>query len=338
MDRLIGALEQEMVFYKHAFTQFDSLFIGGGTPTLLNPGQIASLFDALRSHFAFSTDSEITVEANPDDVDDAYLEALKSLGVNRLSLGIQSFNDEELVFLRRRHNAARAADAIEAAIRARFSNISLDLIYGLPGQTEDSWKGTMERALSFGPKHLSCYQLTVEEHTPLGIMVNRGQVQLPDEETETDLFLATSRFLESHGFVHYEVSNFALSEDYACRHNRKYWRHAPYLGLGPAAHSFDGSQRWWNCRSVERYCEALGKREKPVEDREVLSREQLELERLYLGLRTRDGIELNDLSEKSLPFLRELRRAGLVGINENRVIPSARGYLVADSLPVLLSR
>jgi oxygen-independent coproporphyrinogen-3 oxidase len=169
-------------------------------------------------------------------------------------------------------------------------------------------------------------------------MVGTGRILLPDEEETADLFLLTSRFLEAHGFTHYEVSNFAASRRLFCRHNQKYWRHVDYLGLGPAAHSFDGTGRWWNYRSLERYCKALKRGMRPVEGEEVLSPEQRELERLYLGLRTRRGISLPDLRKESLPVVRELKRAGLVTIRGGRLCPSPRGYLVADSLPLLLSR
>jgi len=162
-------------------------------------------------------------------------------------------------------------------------------------------------------------------------------VTLPGEEKERSLFLLTSRVLEAHGFIHYEVSNFAASEDSLCRHNEKYWRHVPYLGLGPSAHSFDGTRRWWNHRSVKRYCAALEGGEAPVEDAEALTSDQLDLERCYLGLRTRRGVALADLPERSMPMVRQLRKARLVRISGDRVIPSVRGFLVADSLPVLLT-
>ncbi|OPY70164.1 MAG: Oxygen-independent coproporphyrinogen-III oxidase 1 [Syntrophorhabdaceae bacterium PtaU1.Bin034] len=169
-------------------------------------------------------------------------------------------------------------------------------------------------------------------------MIDRGNVSLPDEDESSRFFLLTSRFLESHGFIHYEVSNFAVSREFFCRHNQKYWRHVPYLGLGPAAHSFDGSRRWWNHRSVERYCDAIEAGVRPVAGEETLSPEQLELERMYLGLRTRQGITLQDLPESALPIVEELKRSRLIRITGNRLRPSRRGYLVADSLPVLLSR
>lgn len=252
VDTWLQAIDQEMRLYKECFNVFDSLYIGGGTPSLLDTARITLLFSSLRNHFTFLPDSEITVEINPDDAGIERFRTLKSLGVNRLSIGVQSFVDDELAFLRRRHTAAAAERALEMAREAGFSHIGIDLIYGLPGQTKRGWRNTLERALSFAPKHLSCYQLTVEETTPLGLKVSRGEVRMPEGEQERALFLLTSRFLQEHGFVHYEVSNFAVSSDFFCRHNRKYWRHVPYLGLGPAAHSFDGGQRWWDHKTVER--------------------------------------------------------------------------------------
>ena len=333
--RLIG---QEIACYENRFRRFDSLYIGGGTPTCLDDEQLAALFRTLHEHFGFSANAEITAEANPDDLKAPRAETLSALGVNRLSLGIQSFDDGELVFLKRRHTAAGAEAALEAAIGAGFTNIGIDLMYGLPGQTHQRWVSTLERALSFNPAHLSCYQLTVEGKTPLARMVGPGRVLLPDEDEAADFFLITSRFLEAHGFTHYEVSNFAASRGFFCRHNQKYWNHTPYLGLGPSAHSFDGATRWWNYRSLQRWRETLERGERPVEGEELLSPEQLELERLYLGLRTRQGIRLPDLREESLPAVRELRKAGLATVRGDRLCPSRRGFLVADSLPLLLSR
>jgi oxygen-independent coproporphyrinogen-3 oxidase len=336
-DAWLTSLGQEIALYEDRFSRIDSLYIGGGTPTCLDERRMAALFQRLHEHFRFSANTEITVEANPDDLDGPAAAALKSLGVNRLSLGVQSFDDKELAFLRRRHTAAGAQRALEAATGAGFSNIGIDLMYGLPGQTQDTWLATLERALSFNPAHLSCYQLTPAGETPLSRMVGTGRILLPDEEEAADLFLLTSRFLEAHGFTHYEVSNFAASRRLFCRHNQKYWNHTDYLGLGPAAHSFDGTGRWWNYRSLERYCEALKRGMRPVEGEEVLSPEQRELERLYLGLRTKRGISLSDLRKGLQPVVRELKRAGLVTIRGGRLCPSRRGYLVADSLPVLLS-
>jgi len=337
IDEWLRAIGQEAALYAGTPALFDSLYIGGGTPSLLGEERLARLFEGLRRHFTFSPDAEVTIEVNPDDATMSGLSFMKSLGVNRLSLGIQSFNDRELAFLKRRHDSAQGRAAIEAARDAGFSNIGLDLIYGLPGQTNKGWKATLEEAVSFRPAHISCYFLTVEGEAPLAAMARQGKVTLPGEERLRSLFLLTSRFLESQGFIHYEVSNFAASDRLMCRHNDKYWTHAPYLGLGPAAHSFDGHTRRWNVRSVGAYCEALREGKRPVEGEEALSPEQLSLERCYLGARTKRGISLADVPEEAGPALRQLSRARLVRREGDRLIPTTRGFLVADSLPVLLT-
>ncbi len=336
IDAWLSAMEQEAALYGGAQALFDSLYIGGGTPSLLGEERLGRLFEALHRHFAFSSDAEITAEVNPDDATRSSLSFMKSLGVNRLSLGIQSFDDRDLAFLKRRHDSARAQAAIGAAGDAGFSNMGLDLIYGLPNQTNKAWTATLEQAVSFRPAHISCYLLTVEGQAPLAAMVREGTVRLPGEERVRSLFLLTSRFLESRGFIHYEVSNFSASEGLMCRHNDKYWSHAPYLGLGPAAHSFDGSRRRWNVRSVAAYCAALKQGNRPQEDSETLTSEQLALERCYLGLRTKSGIAVEDLPQSAGPAVRQLCKARLVRKEGGRLIPSARGFLVADSLPVLL--
>lgn len=288
----LEAIEKEMTFYYSTFPRFDSLFIGGGTPSLLQEYYLSTLYSALRSHFSFEGNSEITIEVNPDDVDEKRLDLFHSCGINRISFGIQSFVDRELVFLRRRHTSAQAKQAIEAAIEAGFSNISLDLIYGIPGQTNKDWIATLEQAVSFKAHHISCYQLTSEGETPLKIMITNGVIHLPPDSRTADFFLLTSRFLKSYGYIHYEVSNFAAEPNLFCFHNTKYWNHTPYLGLGPSAHSFDGKKRWWNHKSLDKYCSLLSEGEPPVEEFEILSLEQLQMERIYLGLRTYIGTDL----------------------------------------------
>ena len=214
--------------------------------------------DSLRRHFAFAPDSEITLEANPDDITADKLRLFRDLGINRLSLGVQSFDEAELRFLGRRHTAGQTLAAIELIRAAGFTNLGLDLMYGLPGQTLDAWLKTLEQALSFAPEHLSCYQLTLtagetpapHETPALGRRgrVARGELSLPDEETQREFFLLTANFLTARGYLHYEVANFARQGPqagslchYCCRHNLKYWTRIPYLGLGPAAHSFEAA-------------------------------------------------------------------------------------------------
>jgi len=318
---------------------FDTLYLGGGTPSLL-PGEVlAAVFTHLRRHFVLTPDAEITLEANPDDVTPAKLRLWRQLGVNRLSLGVQSLHDAELRWLGRRHDAAQARRALELARQAGFVNLSVDLMYALPGQSEAGWLATLQAVLAYEPEHLSCYQLTATEHTPLGAEVARGAVTLPGEEEQRQFFLTTSELLDSRGYLHYEISNFARGRQYFSRHNSTYWQHSPYLGLGPAAHSFDGRRRWRNCRGVEAYCRRLQAGQAPVAGIEVLSDAQLRLEALALGLRTRRGVALTALAylPQAGKIMGGFCAAGLLAVQQDRLCPTREGFLVADSLALLLS-
>jgi oxygen-independent coproporphyrinogen-3 oxidase len=348
----LAALDQEARLYRDQFPAFDSLFLGGGTPSWLGEAQIAALVASLRRHFAFASDSEITIETNPDDISVEKLRLFRDLGINRLSLGVQSFDEAELRFLGRRHTARQTAAAIDLIRAAGFPNLGLDLMYGLPGQTTATWLKTLEMALSFNPEHLSCYQLTIEAGetpapretpalgTPMARRVARGELSLPDEETQREFFLLTADFLTAQGYLHYEVANFARpgpqagSLCYCCRHNLKYWTRTPYLGLGPAAHSFDGRRRWWNISSVEDYCSSLSAGEAPVAGSETLTPEQIRLETLALGFRTREGVSLATIRERpgGDAMVAALTRAGLVRVDRGRVMATAAGLVVADRL------
>ena len=259
----LTALDAEARLYRDQFPGFDSLFLGGGTPSLLTGPQIAALMEILRRHFAFAPDSEITIEANPDDITADKLALWRDLGINRLSLGVQSFDEAELRFLGRRHTARQTEAALALIRAAGFTNLGLDLMYGLPGQSLEAWTRTLETALSFTPEHLSGYQLTYggrdARRTPLARRAARGELSLPDEEAQREFFLLTANFLKARGYRHYEVANFARQEklSYCCRHNLKYWTRTPYLGLGPGSHSFQGGRRWWNVASVGDYCASL---------------------------------------------------------------------------------
>jgi putative oxygen-independent coproporphyrinogen III oxidase len=330
----LRAIRQEMGFYRDFAPRFDTLYLGGGTPSLLTTEQLAVLLESLQGHFTFAPDTEITLEANPDDLTLEILKNYLKLGVNRLSLGVQSFHDQELAFLGRRHDAAQARQALAWAREAGFANLGLDLIYGLPGQTVDQWQRNLETALSFLPEHLSCYQLTLEAGTPLARRQAEGQFQPLPEETEREFFLFTSRFLEDQGYLHYEISNFARGHENRSRHNGKYWNHTPYLGLGPAAHSFRDGRRWWNYRSLQDYCQALNQGYAPVADEETLTPEQTRLEALYLGLRTREGVDLELMAnvQRTKTVMQEIVRAGLAEVRDDRLRPTREGLVVAVRL------
>jgi len=232
-----------------------------------------------------------------------------------------------------------AKKALNLIRKQGFNNFGIDLMNGLPGQTEKHWMSTLEEALSFRPTHISCYQLTIGKKTVFGKMVQEGKLKMPSEEKQRKIFLSTSRFLQEQGFIHYEVSNFARNKKYRSRHNLKYWRHIPYLGLGPAAHSFRNCRRWWNVKSVEQYCGAIEKNNKPLEGSEQLSTEQLKLEKLFLGFRNLNGISIKDTLRES-PYEKSLKKliiSKYVEVHSGKIIPTAKGYLIADRLPLMLS-
>lgn len=335
IPRWLEALKKEMDLYQGLFKMsFDSLYFGGGTPTILTPAQLKEILDHLFKQYDFQKGTEITIEANPRDIDFDKSKELKAMGFNRINLGIQSFNDEDLLFLGRRHNAVEAIQAFQALRSSGFENIGIDLIYGLKEQTLENWISNLEKAITLKPEHISCYQLTLEKGTQFWSMKNKGLLSFPDQEAEESLFSTTSQFLESHDYIHYEISNFAKNESYYSRHNRKYWDRTPYLGLGPSAHSFDGASRWWNHSSVRRYCEALEKMESPVEEKETLSDEQVLMEVVSLGLRTRWGVNCKVLGHglKLKKHIAMLYDAGYVRFEGDMIIPTRKGFLVADSL------
>lgn len=335
----LKALGQEMLLYRGLFPAFDTLYVGGGTPTVLDEGQLRRLFEMAYRSFAFTDDPEITVEANPNDITAGKLALLRECGVNRLSLGVQSFTERDLVFLKRRHTVGEAIRALELIRANGFTNLSVDLIYGIPGQTVEEWIETLEHAVAFSPEHLSCYQLTAAAGTALREMERHGLIGMPDEAEGESLFMATAQHLEKAGYLHYEISNYALGEGNVSRHNSKYWQHVPYLGLGPSAHSFRDGRRWWNCRSVADYCRVLEQGSSPVSGEEMLTPEQRELEALYLGLRTIGGVdsELLVSSSRRRVLLAELLRANYVTIDGRHVVPTAKGFLVADRMAAMLS-
>ena len=326
-----------MLLYREKFREFDSLYLGGGTPTILGERELATLMECLRKHFTFCPDSEMTIEANPDDLSQDKLKAIRDLGLNRISLGVQSLDDRDLKYLGRSHSAKQAVKALEMVRSCGFANLGVDLMYGLEIQSIPGWKKTIDHVLEFKPEHLSCYQLTLESGTPLWKMKAAGRVRAIGTKLETAFFVFTSRYLEKHGYQHYEISNFARSPEFMCRHNRKYWNHVPYLGLGPSAHSFQAGSRWWNVRSIKKYCELLAVGKAPVEASEALSQEQLDLEALALGLRTSDGVSLHGPGGglRWAKALWELQKSHLVKLHNGRIQPTRKGFLVADSLPLM---
>lgn len=337
------ALRREMEMYRDRFPSFDTVYIGGGTPSLLSPRELENILASARESFHLTPDPEITIEANPADLNRSSLEAMLGSGINRLNIGVQSFDESVLEFLGRRHSAMQAFSAFEASREAGLKNIGMDLIYGVPGQEMNSWLNTLQQALILSPEHLSCYQLTLEPETTLGKRHLAGQLTICGEELQHQFFMKTSEFLGDAGYIQYEVSNFAKEERYASRHNQKYWDHSPYLGLGPSSHSFLWNQRWWNYRSLERYLSLINAANLPVEGTEALTMDQLQLEAFSLGLRTQKGVSLQsfknyyhcDLLTAKKKILAKLEEEGLISIEDGCLHPTRTGLAVADSLSLI---
>jgi oxygen-independent coproporphyrinogen III oxidase len=343
MENFLNALSREIDTYCEEFAEFDTIYLGGGTPSLLSLDQIEVILDKINLAYHVLPDTEITIEINPADWERKDLEMLHGLGINRISIGVQSFDDKELIFLGRRHNRSQAVCTLEDAINAGFGNVSIDLMYGLPGQRLDQWQVSLKEALSFEPAHLSCYELELKPHTPLGIRYDKGEFPFRTEDSQYHFFMKTSEFLEESGYIHYEVSNFASGMEKSSRHNRKYWDHTPYLGLGPSAHSFNKGRRWWNHESVKDYIQDLDALKRPVSGSETLDCEQLRMEALFLGLRTKKGIDMEqyrgrygyDLIKEEGLGIKQLEKTGLMEIKDGFIRPTRSGMAVADSLAQL---
>jgi oxygen-independent coproporphyrinogen-3 oxidase len=339
----LNTLFKEMEMYRNRFNPFDTVYIGGGTPSLLSPQQLESILKRVRKNFDLISDPEITIETNPADLDQSFLESIREIGINRINIGVQSFDEKILNFLGRRHSVKQAISAVEASRKAGFHNIGLDLIYGVPEQDINSWLDTLKQAVAFSPEHISCYQLTLEAKTHLGMRCQAGEFSLPGEELQYEFFMKTSEFLEETGYIHYEVSNFTRGTEYTSRHNQKYWDHSPYLGLGPTAHSFQPNRRWWNHPSLDQYLAAINAGNLPIEETEILTMEQLRLEALYLGLRTKKGVSLQDLKNRydydlfteKKEMLDMLQEEGFISIQDGYLFPTQTGLAIADRLALI---
>jgi len=309
---------------------FDTIYFGGGTPSLLPPEAISTVLRELTSpsrtpHAA----REITLEANPEDVTPDHAKAWRASGINRVSLGAQSFDDNVLKWMHRSHDAARIGAAVHALRGAGIENISLDLIFALPDELQRDWERDLDMALALRPEHLSLYGLTVESRTPLDRWISRGASHAPDEERYAEEYLLAHRRLMADGFHFYEVSN-AARDGFRSQHNSAYWSGKPYRGLGPAAHSFDGTTRRWNLRAWEAYRRAIAEGRSAVESEETLTEEQRELEAVYLGLRTVEGIAFAALRRPSPPP--HLAAQGWVKVKDGSLKCTPEGWLRLDSI------
>jgi len=297
VNEVINAIIKELSIRKDYLKNepVQTIYFGGGTPSLLTIQQIEKLLNTVYTNFPVEQNAEITFEANPDDLTKNYLFDLKEVGINRLSIGIQSFDDDKLKILNRRHNATQAHEAVREAQKAGFSNISIDLIYGLPFQSLDEWETDLDKAFSLSIQHLSAYGLTFEEKTLLSKQKEKKIIEPADEELMIEMYELLLEESSKKGFDAYEISNFSLPGFYS-RHNSSYWNQTPYLGVGPSAHSYNGISRQWNVAAIQKYTEGILKNSSFYEQ-EILSLEDRYNEYVLLGLRTKNGINIDALEQ-----------------------------------------
>jgi oxygen-independent coproporphyrinogen-3 oxidase len=338
-DEFLTALRREAANYRNEYGEltFQSVYIGGGTPTVLSPVQIGRLGDAIKDHFPVPETAEFTVEANPNSVSEENLSAWLGIGANRLSLGVQSFEDNVLGILGRLHTAGQALSAFHLARTAGFRVVGLDLIYGVPGQTTTQWKTTLETAVSCRPEHLSVYSLSIDEGSLFKQELDAGRFTAPDEDTAADMYECSAAMLAGAGYRRYEISNFALPGS-ECRHNLNYWERGEYLGLGPAAWSYMKGRRYHNIAESDEYARRMASGISAVAGSEVPGQEQASRETLLLSLRTMKGLDLDGyrreyglrVSQRLEAAMAPLREAGLLQIRDGRATLSERGILLSN--------
>lgn len=339
--QLVNALCKELELRKtEAIIPLQTVYLGGGTPSVLSFGELSVLFSTIHQNYSIAPDAEITIEVNPDDFtshSELSLAQIKSLGINRLSVGVQSFFEEDLRLMNRVHTANQAIAFLEEATNL-FENITLDLIYGIPNMSNERWIKNIEKALSFGIPHLSAYALTVEHKTALYNFIKKGKIPPTNDLQAREQFYLLKELLESKGFIHYELSNFG-KEGYFSRNNTAYWQQKKYMGIGPSAHSYNGTERYWNIPHNIKYIEQISKGILPQE-KELLSKKDLYNERIMTGLRIQKGISLSDiekdfgshysnyLKKEALPYIEK----GLLLLENDHILTSKEGLFLSDGI------
>jgi oxygen-independent coproporphyrinogen-3 oxidase len=336
----IGALLKETELRKNYLDKnsVSTIYFGGGTPSVLSIKEIDEIFENLNKHFPVDPESEITIELNPDDVTSEYLKGLKKIGFNRISLGIQSWHDDDLKFLNRRHNGLQATNALKETFRTGFENVTIDLIYGVPGMGIDKWAANLNTALSFDIKHLSAYHLTIEPETVFGKMKEKKSFEEIDEEESNSQFNVLIEKTENAGFIQYEISNFG-KPNYFSVHNTNYWKQEPYLGIGPSAHSFNGYSRQWNIRDLKKYIKLVNN------GKTFFEKEELDLktrfnEYILTSLRTIWGIDLEYIErmfEKEgcdyvINMAGKFINYGLMKQDKNTLVLTNQGKMISDNI------
>jgi oxygen-independent coproporphyrinogen-3 oxidase len=309
-----------------------TVFFGGGTPTLLGSGDLASVLASVAAEFGLASGVEVTTEANPDSVAAWDLEALREAGFTRISFGMQSAVDSVLATLDRTHDPLRVPAVVEWARAAGFDEVSLDLIYGTPGESLADWEVSLEAALGCRPDHVSAYSLIVEPGTALARRVSRGELPMPDEDDLADKYVVADERLGAAGLRWYEVSNWARDDDSRCRHNELYWTGGHWWGVGPGAHSHVGGVRWWNVKHPAAYAGRLAEQVSPALAREILDAETRRVERVLLEIRLRDGLPVSVLDATGRRAVAELGERGLVELAAERLVLTRQGRLLADAV------
>lgn len=344
MDQIGDAIINELIQRKNylAEQKVETIYFGGGTPSLIETSDIDKILNVTAKHFNIQNDAEITLEANPDDLTPEKLTSLKNAGINRLSIGIQSFRQEDLDFLSRTHTSGQVVNCITDAQQAGFKNLSIDLIYGIPTLTDEGWIENLKNAFSLGIPHISAYSLTVENKTPLELMIRKGKIKPVDENRSVSQYHILNRMMQENGYEHYEVSNFCLPGAYS-RHNTAYWQGKHYLGLGPSAHSFNGISRCWNVANLANYIETVTAGEVKSEKETLSSVIQLN-EYIMTSLRTMWGCDLVEVKRR---FGEEIAESLLLDAftyiesnqmvyREGKLVLTPEGLLFADGISAAL--
>ncbi len=343
MEEMLAAIGRELVQRQgYIPPTVETIYFGGGTPSLLSSQQTGRLLNQIRKQFNVAAGAEITLEANPEDINERKARALADLGINRVSLGVQSFHDPILQKLNRQHSGQQAGKAIAVLQNQGIANLTIDLIYGIPGQNTSAWEDNLQQALALNVPHLSCYALTIEEKTALGNWQRKGKFKAADEAAYEEQYGLMCQILAARGYAHYEVSNFARP-GFASRHNMAYWQQKPYLGVGPGAHSYQGKSRQFNISHNARYIKAL-KQGTPWYQQETLNKTQVFNEYLLTGLRTSQGIDFNyirqafnrDIYSIHRPFIERCLSEGKATLADGKFVLKDNALILADSVIVEL--
>lgn len=340
MDELVRALKLELWLRKNYLNDqhINTIYFGGGTPSLLSADQLLDIIRTCYTVFQVDTKAEITIEANPDDLNLAYLESVKSIGVNRLSIGIQSFSQTDLKLMKRRHNPTQASNAVKLAREAGFENISVDLIYGVPGMSFDQWTENLQKVFKMNVEHVSAYHLTYHKGTKLWNDLNKGLIHEIDETESVKQFNTLVEAAAKHNFIHYEISNFA-KEGYFSQHNSSYWKQTEYLGLGPSAHSYDGNSRQWNVANLQHYLLALQHQKVPFEKEELSVRDRYN-DYIITSLRTIWGVNLKKIEvDFGIEYLDHLTaisqkylKTGQIRLVDDTLFLEKDGWFISDAI------